>query len=107
MVLMIMAQDFTAFEPVTSGLWLQKDYVDYGYPSGDFGYSGFDEMPQGKHELPTRTIMCGDKVMGTYTHERAVEIIQEIAFKQENINFLISRNREVDSHESTYYMPKE
>lgn len=105
--LMIMAQDYTAFEPVTSGVWIDKTIDPKCFNEVD--------VSEIKHKS---TIMCGDKVMGTYSHERAVDIMKDIAIRTGSLNSNMEYNiafngneyQSIDYHnatEWTYYMPQE
>lgn len=104
--LMIMAQDYTAFEPVTSGVWIDKTIDPNSF--NEVYVIGI------KHNS---TIMCGDKVMGTYSHERAVEIMKDIANRNEYMSDVNLSGMKASVKDSsllrvtgdlwTYYMPQE
>lgn len=133
LTLMIMAQDYTAYEPVTSGVWIQKDkylmqdkfeelkqqYITgFRQPERTASVNASNECIEKGYCYDIGIIMCGDKVMGSYPYDRAIEIMKDIAERNGKLQSNVEYNTAFDGNEYqnidyhnaeewTYYMPQE
>lgn len=121
MELMIMAQDFTAYEPVSSGVQIRFEDIKvsntkpYMRERGD-GTRGI--VNETHEEIIDRLghIWCNNSHMGTYSHDRAIEIMKQLAGRNQRLTELVFCATQISvdgnvtpSHGDswTFYMPKE